>query len=287
SGFARLRDIADRRAGKARRFGATAFFGAWRLAEVAFPAKVVSLLISDVPGDDPSSIASGPTVLDSSTFADALEIFERYELDQPAAKRVLTQGVAGNLPDTPDETAACFSRTETHIVATAQGMLEAAANTFRQEGITPLILTNSLTGEAKDVAKVHAALARQVCDHGQPLARPCALLSGGETSVTIRQTDTDETGRGGRNCEFLLALAIELAGLPNTYALAADSDGIDGIGDAAGAIISPDSLPFGLREARDYLTRHDAYTYFERLGTLIKTGPTHINVNDLRVVLIL
>jgi hydroxypyruvate reductase len=258
-----------------------------RLAEAAFPARVVSLLISDVPGDDPSSIASGPTVPDSSTFADALEIFERYELNQPAAKRVLTKGVSGELPDTPDSHAPCFANTETRIIATAQGMLEAAANTLNQHGITPLILTDCLTGEAKEAAKFHAALARQVREHSQPLTRPCALLSGGETSVTIRQSDTSTTGRGGRNCEFLLSLAIELAGLPNTYALAADSDGIDGIGDAAGAIISPDSLPFGLREARDYLTRHDAYTYFERLGTLIKTGPTHTNVNDLRVVLVL
>lgn len=258
-----------------------------RLAEAAFPARVVSLLISDVPGDDPSSIASGPTVPDSSTFADALEIFERYELDQPAAKRVLTKGVSGELADTPDGDAPCFARTKTHIVATAQGMLEAAARTFTQHDITPLILTDSLTGEAKEAAKFHAALARQIREHRQPLARPCVLLSGGETSVTIRQSDTNPTGRGGRNCEFLLALAIELAGLPNTYALAADSDGIDGIGDAAGAIISSDSLPFGVREARDYLTRHDAYTYFERLGTLIKTGPTHTNVNDLRAVLVL
>lgn len=257
--------------------------GGW-LAKRAQPARVVSLLISDVPGDDPSSIASGPTVPDESTFADALDIYQRYNLDNQAAKAVLARGLQKQIPDTPDASDACFANTETHIVATAQKMLEAAATVFARAGIDPLILTDSLMGEAKEAAKFHAALARQVRLHHQPLALPCVLLSGGETSVTIRNKTS---GRGGRNCEFLLSLAIELAGMPNTYALAADSDGIDGSEDAAGAILTPDSVPFGLKQARTYLERHDSYSYFERLGMLIKTGPTHTNVNDLRMVLLL
>ena len=257
--------------------------GGW-LAKRAQPARVVSLLISDVPGDDPSSIASGPTVPDESTFADALDIYQRYSLDNQAAKAVLERGLQKQTPDTPDASDPCFANTETYVVATAQKMLEAAATVFANTGIDPLILTDSLTGEAKEAAKFHAALARQVRLHHQPLALPCVLLSGGETSVTIRNKTS---GRGGRNCEFLLSLAIELAGLPHTYALAADSDGIDGTEDAAGALLTPDSLPFGVKQARSYLDRHDSYSYFERLGTLIKTGPTHTNVNDLRMVMLL
>jgi hydroxypyruvate reductase len=259
--------------------------GGW-LAKRAQPARVVSLLISDVPGDDPSSIASGPTVADESTFADALDIYQRYNLDNQAAKAVLTRGLKKQIPETPNASDPCFANTETHIVATAQKMLEAAATVFARAGIDPLILTDSLTGEAREAAKFHAALARQVRLHHQPLALPCVLLSGGETSVTIRN-QTSGHGRGGRNCEFLLSLAIELAGMPNTYALAADSDGIDGSEDAAGAILTPESVPFGLKQARTYLERHDSYSYFERLGMLIKTGPTHTNVNDLRMVLLL
>jgi len=259
--------------------------GGW-LAKRAQPAKVVSLLISDVPGDDPSSIASGPTVPDDSTYADALDIYKRYNLDNQAAKNILQRGVKKHIPETPTARDACFANTETHIIATAQKMLEAAAAVFHQAGINPLILTDSLTGEAREAAKFHAAMTRQIRLHQQPLALPCVLLSGGETSVTIRN-ETSVRGRGGRNCEFLLSLAIELAGMPNTYALAADSDGIDGSEDAAGALLTPDSLPFGVKQARTYLDRHDSYSYFERLGTLIKTGPTHTNVNDLRIVLIL
>ena len=257
--------------------------GGW-LAKRAQPARVISLLISDVPGDDPSSIASGPTVPDESTFADALDIYQRYNLDNQAAKALLERGLQKHIPDTPNASDACFANTETHVVATAQKMLEAAATVFAGAGIDPLILTDSLTGEAREAAKFHAALARQVRLHHQPLALPCVLLSGGETSVTIRN---QTSGRGGRNCEFLLSLAIELAGLPHTYALAADSDGIDGSEDAAGALITPDTLPFGVKQARTYLDRHDSYSYFERLGMLIKTGPTHTNVNDLRMVLLL
>jgi hydroxypyruvate reductase len=257
-----------------------------QLAQRAQPARVISLLISDVPGDDPSSIASGPTVPDESTFADALDIYQRYNLNNQAAKAVLQRGAQKQLSETPNASDPCFANTETHIIATAQKMLEAVAQVFAKTGIAPLILTDSLTGEAKEAAKFHAALAHQVHRHQQPITSPCALISGGETSVTIG-SNASSRGRGGRNCEFLLSLAIELAGMPNTYALAADSDGIDGSEDAAGALLTPDSLPFGIKQARSYLERHDSYSYFERLGTLIKTGPTHTNVNDLRIMLLL
>ncbi len=246
------------------------------LAKTAFPAQVVSLIISDVAGDDLSVIASGPTVPDSSTFLESQAVLQRYGLEVPAR---FTQ----NAPETPKPGDSIFDRVENRLIASAQGSLEAAAAFFREQGVTPLILSESVTGEAREVAKVHAAVARQIRQHGQPLKPPCVLLSGGETTVTVRGS-----GRGGRNAEFALSLAIELNGLGGVYALAADTDGIDGSEDAAGALVTPETLAeTGRGEVRGSLENNDAYGFFERVGGLVRTGPTLTNVNDVRLVLVL
>lgn len=246
------------------------------LARAAFPARVLSLVISDVAGDDLSTIASGPTVPDPSTFADCRAVMQRYGLELPSR---LTQ----NAPETPKPGDPIFARVENRLIASAQGSLGAAAAFLRERGVTPLILSESVTGEAREVAKVHAAIARQIRQHGQPLKPPCALLSGGETTVTVRGT-----GRGGRNAEFALSLAVELNGLEHVYALAADTDGIDGSEDAAGALVTPGTLAkSGRGGARAYLDNNDAFTFFERVGGLVHTGPTLTNVNDMRLVLVL
>ena len=245
------------------------------LAKAAFPARVLSLIVSDVAGDDLSVIASGPTVGDSSTFAEARAVLMRYGLEPPSH--------FSEAPETPKPGDPIFNRVENCLVASAQGMLEAAATFFRERGIAPLILSESVTGEAREIAKMHAAVARQIRTHAQPVKPPCVLISGGETTVTVRGD-----GRGGRNCEFALSLALELAGLREVYALAADTDGIDGDSDAAGALVTPQTLAEpGHAEARRYLDNNDAYSFFERVGGLIRTGPTLTNVNDLRLVLVL
>ncbi|CAA9558445.1 MAG: D-glycerate 2-kinase [uncultured Truepera sp.] len=245
------------------------------LARAAFPARVVSLIMSDVAGDDLSVIASGPTVPDPSTLEEARAVLVRYGFTVPAH---LLDAAA----ETPKPGDPIFARAENRLVASAQGMLEAASAFFRERGVAPLILSESVTGEAREVAKMHAAIARQLRTHAQPVKPPCVLLSGGETTVTVRGQ-----GRGGRNCEFALSLALELAGLEGVYALAADSDGIDGEGDAAGALVTPQTLvSMGRAEARRYLDDNDAYGFFERAGGLVRTGPTLTNVNDLRLVLV-
>ena len=245
------------------------------LARAAFPAQVMSLIVSDVAGDDLSVIASGPTVPDPNTLAEARAVLERYGLEPPSH--------LSSAPETPKPGDAIFERVQNHLIASAQGMLSATATFFRERGIKPLILSESVTGEARDVAKMHAAIARQVRTHGQPLEPPCVLLSGGETTVTVRGN-----GRGGRNCEFALSLALALGGLKDVCALAADTDGIDGTEDAAGAIITPQTLAaIGRAEARRYLENNDAYSFFERAGGLVRTGPTLTNVNDVRVILVL
>ena len=252
-----------------------------RLAAAAYPAKVVSLLISDVPGDDPAVIGSGPTVADPTTFADALAILRRYRIDAPAA-------VLKHLEEARDETPKPgdprLAGAVTRIVARPQASLEAAAARARAAGIAPLILGDALEGEAREVAKVLAGIALQVRRHGQPVPPPCVLLSGGETTVTVRGA-----GRGGRNAEFLLALALHLNGARGISALAADTDGIDGSEDNAGAIVTPDTLARagakGL-DARAMLGDNDGYGFFERLGDLVITGPTLTNVNDFRAILI-
>ena len=245
------------------------------LARAAFPARVVSLIVSDVAGDELSVIASGPTVPDSSTSAEARAVLERYGLEPPSH--------LSSAPETPKPGDPVFERVQNHLIVSAQGMLSATATFFRERGVKPLILSESVTGEARDIAKMHAAIARQVRTHGQPLEPPCVLLSGGETTVTVRGD-----GRGGRSCEFALSLGLELNGLAGVYALAADTDGIDGTEDAAGAVVTPQTLAsMGRAEAQRYLDNNDAYSFFERTGGLIRTGPTLTNVNDVRMILVL
>ncbi|MFI5446940.1 glycerate kinase [Polaromonas sp. UC242_47] len=262
-----------------------------RLAAACAPATVVTLTISDVPGDDPSVIASGPTVPDITTCADALAILQRYNIAVPAA--LLAQLESGAL-ETPKPGDAAFAGHAVHLIATPQQSLEAAAKAARAAGLEAHILSDEMEGESREVGKVHAALARAVALKGQPFNKPCVILSGGETTVTVRPqpagTDKKERGRGGRAGEFCLGLALALQGQPGVYALAADTDGIDGMEDNAGAFVAPDTLQRaaaqGMKVDR-FLDRNDAYGYFEPLGDLVVTGPTHTNVNDFRALLIL
>ncbi len=252
-----------------------------RLAAAAAPARVVSLLISDVPGDDPAVIASGPTVPDPTTFADALAILEKYGIDAPAS---VTAHLKAGAEETPKPGDPRLANTETHLIARPQDALEAAAAVAREEGVTPVILGDSIEGEAREVAQVMAGIARQVARFGQPAAAPCVLLSGGETTVTLRGT-----GRGGRNAEFLLALTVALEGAPGIYALACDTDGIDGSEDNAGAIAGPGCLPRAAAagiDAKAMLADNDGYGFFSALSDLVVTGPTLTNVNDFRAILV-
>src|SRR5690606_37500347 len=252
-----------------------------RLAAAAAPARVVSLLISDVPGDDPAVIASGPTVADPTTFADALAILEKYGITHPeTAVAHLKRGQ----DETPKPGDPRLARAEAVIVARPQAALEAAAAAARAAGLTPVILGDSIEGEAREVALVHAGIARQVARHGQPAPAPAVLLSGGETTVTVRGR-----GRGGRNAEFLLALAVALDGHPGIHAIACDTDGIDGTEDNAGSLLTPDSLArarsLGI-EGKERLADNDGYGFFSALDDLVMTGPTRTNVNDFRAILI-
>lgn len=253
-----------------------------RLALACAPARVVTLLISDVPGDDPATIASGPTLPDPSTCADALAVLAKYAIEVAPHVRAHLASGAG---ETPKPGHPAFARNSVHVIATAQHALEAAARTARAAGITPYILSDAIEGEARDIALMHAALARQVAARGQPFARPCVILSGGETTVTVRGT-----GCGGRNTEFLLALAIALDGHAGIHAIACDTDGIDGSEDNAGALLHPDSLrraaALGI-SPRARLDNNDGYSVFLALDDLVLGGPTRTNVNDFRAVLIL
>ncbi|HEX9768158.1 MAG TPA: glycerate kinase [Kiloniellales bacterium] len=252
-----------------------------RLAAAAAPARVVSLLISDVPGDDPSSIASGPTVPDPTTFADALAIIAKYAIAAPASVMARLRTADDETPKPGDPR---LATAETVIVASPQASLEAAARVAAEAGVAAHILSDRIEGEARDVALVHAAIARQVASRHQPFRPPAVLLSGGETTVTVRGQ-----GRGGRNAEFLLALALALGGAAGIHAIACDTDGIDGTEDNAGALAGPDSLAraaaLGL-SARASLADNDGYGLFEALGDLVVTGPTLTNVNDFRAILI-
>jgi hydroxypyruvate reductase len=253
-----------------------------RLAAAAAPAPLVSLLISDVPGDDPAVIASGPTVPDPTTFADARAVIEKYGIDLPASVKKHLQAAQDESPKPGD---AAFAHTKTVMIATPQMALEAAANVARAAGITPVILGDAIEGEAREVAQVMAGIARQVRRHGQPAGAPCVLLSGGETTVTLRGK-----GRGGRNAEFLTALAVALDGAEGIYALAADTDGIDGSEDNAGAWLAPDSIARAAMKGIDVkacLANNDGYGFFQAAGSLIVTGPTLTNVNDFRAILVL
>jgi glycerate 2-kinase len=252
-----------------------------RLAAAAHPASVVSLLISDVPGDDPAVIGSGPTVPDPSTFADARAILRQYGIDPPERVR---DHLAAARDETPKPGDPRLAGAKTIIVARPQASLEAAAARAREAGITPLILGDALEGEAREVAKVLAGIALQVRRHAQPARSPCVLLSGGETTVTVRGS-----GRGGRNAEFLLALAVQLNGAAGISALAADTDGIDGSEDNAGAFVGPDTLARARAQgldARAMLADNDGYGFFAALGDLVITGATLTNVNDFRAILI-
>ncbi|MFM9900637.1 MAG: glycerate kinase, partial [Polaromonas sp.] len=259
-----------------------------RLAAACAPARVVTLTISDVPGDDVSIIASGPTVPDATTCAQALTILQRYGIDVPAA--VLAQLQTGAL-ETPKPGHATFTGHEVHLIATPQQSLQAAADAARAAGLAAYILSDEIEGESREVGKVHAALARAVAQKGQPFQTPCVILSGGETTVTLRQRpEGTAKGRGGRAGEFCMGLALGLQGQRGVYALAADTDGIDGVEDNAGAYVDPDTTARALAQGMklaDYLDRNDAYGYFEPLGGLVISGPTNTNVNDFRAILVL
>ena len=269
-----------------------------RLAATCAPAQVVTLTISDVPGDDPSIIASGPTVPDATTCADAVAILKRYGIDVPAA--VLAQLESGAL-ETPKPGDAAFNGHEVHLIATPQQSLQAAADAARAAGLNAYILSDEIEGESREVGKVHAALARAAARGTGAFEKPCVILSGGETTVTVktlregavkgrREDVMIRPGRGGRAGEFCLGLALALKAQTSVYALAADTDGIDGVEDNAGAFVMPDTLArggaLGLK-IDDHLDRNDAYSYFAQLGDLVVTGPTHTNVNDFRALLIL
>lgn len=250
-------------------------------------ARVLALIVSDVTGDDPSAIASGPTAPDPSTFQDALDILNTYRITPPiSVARHLSRGARGEVPETLKPGDARFERIENRIIATAQASLNMAGAFFQQRGITPMILGDSVTGEAREVAKVYAALARQIHTHHHPLRPPVALISGGECTVTVRKGNR---GRGGRCSEFLLSLAIELEGLADVTALACDTDGIDGSEQNAGAYMCGKSVARARAreiDAKQHLIDNDAFGYFAALDDLIVTGPTRTNVNDYRVILI-
>lgn len=252
-----------------------------RLAAACHPARLLTLLISDVPGDDPIDIASGPTVADPTTCADALAIVRRYGIDLPSpVKDLLTSGSGESIK--PDDPRLSGNRTE--IIAAPQMALEAAAEVARQAGYTPYILGDALEGEASDVGRVLGGIARQVARRDQPFKAPCVLLSGGESTVTV-----NGDGRGGRNVECLLSMALTLAGEPGVYALAADTDGVDGLEEIAGAVITPDTLARAWAmqmPPADRLTDNDGHGFFEALGDSVITGPTMTNVNDFRAVII-
>ena len=255
-----------------------------RLA-AACRAPVTALVISDVTGDDPTHIASGPCAQDTSTYQDALDVLARFGVTPPAAiAQHFARGVAGEIPETLKPGDKVFKHVENRVIATAHAALAAAAAYFTAHGVQPVILGDSVTGEAREVAKVYGALAREVQQHGAPWKPPVALISGGECTVTLKGK-----GRGGRCAEFLLSLAVDLQGAANIHALACDTDGIDGSENNAGAILTPDALLRAKAKklnAAQLLDNNDSYSFFEALDDLVVTGPTRTNVNDFRVILI-
>jgi hydroxypyruvate reductase len=253
-----------------------------QLARTAHPAAVVTLLISDVVGDDPSVIASGPTVPDPSSYRDALAVLDRYTIDAPEARAHLQRGAEGRVAETPKPGDPVFERSRAVTVASNQQSLEAAAAVLQEAGFPAHILSATIEGEAREAGRLHAAIARQIAERGQPFDAPCALLSGGETTVTVRGR-----GRGGRNQEFALGLALDLSPDLRVYALAADTDGLDGSEHNAGAFVTPTLVAEGLEGAAHALDRNDSHAVFAEADHLLVTGPTHTNVNDLRIVVVL
>ncbi|MEO1794227.1 MAG: DUF4147 domain-containing protein, partial [Pseudomonadota bacterium] len=252
-----------------------------RLAARCYPARVVTLAISDVPGDDPDVIGSGPTVPDRSTRQDALEILERYKIDVPASVSAHLEQSASESPKPGDNV---FARTEFRMIATPQMSLEAAAAIAKEHGIAPVMLGDAIEGEARDVARDQAQMALQLKRSGDPVSPPAVLLSGGETTVTVQGN-----GRGGRNAEYLLALGVTLDGTDGISAFSGDTDGIDGTEDNAGAYLRPDTLARAAAQGLDaaaHLANNDGYGFFSALGDLEKTGPTLTNVNDFRAILV-
>ncbi|WP_228530059.1 glycerate kinase type-2 family protein [Diaphorobacter caeni] len=259
-----------------------------RLAAACGAAKLLTLAISDVPGDDLSVIASGPTVADASTCAQALAVLDRYRIEVPLAVRASLE--RGDL-ETPKPGDSVFAAHVHHLIATPRQSLEAAAQVAREAGVSVHILSDEMEGESREVGKVHAALARSIALRGEPFARPCVVLSGGETTVTVRERAPGSPGgRGGRAGEFCMGLGLALKGQAGVWALAADTDGIDGVEDNAGAFVTPDTLQRaaaqGMRIA-DCMDRNDSYGFFDAIGDLFITGPTNTNVNDFRAILIL
>ncbi len=256
-----------------------------RLA-AACRAPVTALVVSDVTGDDPTHIASGPCAPDASTYQDALDVIARHSVQAP--KAILThlrRGAAGEIAETPKPGDRVFERVENKVIATAHASLQAAADFYKSHGVQPMILGDSVTGEARDVAKVYGALAREIRQYGTPFRSPVALISGGECTVTV-----NGNGRGGRCAEFLLSLAIDLNGAADIHALACDTDGIDGSENNAGAILTPDALPRAAAKqlhAAKLLDNNDGYGFFNALDDLVITGPTRTNVNDFRVLLVI
>ena len=249
-----------------------------RLALACRPAQVLTLVVSDVPGDDPAVVASGPTVPDGSSGRDALAILDQYRISVPGHVRALLDDPAQDAPMPGDPR---LARNEVHVIASARQALDAAAGVATAHGYAALVLSDRIEGEARQVAHDHAALVRRVLSGQEPVAPPCVILSGGETTVTVRGS-----GRGGRNAEFLLALAVALDGAACVHAIACDTDGIDGTEDNAGALIDPGTLARCPLDAAALLQQNDAYRYFAALGDLVVTGPTRTNVNDFRAILV-
>lgn len=258
-----------------------------QLARLAHPATVVALLLSDVIGDPLDVIGSGPAAPDPSTFADARSVFDKYGIWQQAPAPVrdrIEAGMRGEVPDTPKPGDPVFERTQNLVVGSNRLAVDAAARKAAELGFKPLVLSTFIEGETRDVARMHAAIARQVHATGQPARKPLAIISGGETTVTLKGS-----GKGGRNQEFALAAAIDIAGLPDTLVLSGGTDGTDGPTDAAGAIADGSTIARAAKlelSAPAYLAANDSYHFFEKLGDLLITGPTNTNVMDLRLILI-
>ena len=253
-----------------------------RLAAHAHPAKVFSLVVSDIPGDNPAFVASGPTVPDATSRDDALKIIERYKLELPDAVLAHIKSEKAHAPKPDDK---IFADNEVRVIASAAVSLEAAVKEAERHGVEAVILSDSMEGEAREVAHVHAAIAREVADRDRPFKKPVVLLSGGETTVTIRA----KGGKGGRNSEFLLSFALDIDGYGNIYALAADTDGIDGSEDNAGAFADGTTVSRLQKTGEDGAARlnaNDAWSAFDAIGDLFMPGPTGTNVNDLRAILI-